>query len=195
LQELATYAGRVGGLAVALGIGAWLAATPWLAAAHTGLAAVDSAVSDPSVLFSPAAAEPSGFDLGVPYDGVALIQDGGAAAGTGLDVADLDGFLQDIGLGSLVTNNDFLLETDSGQSIGQWFFETSSIELFNLLNGIDETTLTTQFILDLSPAAQDLGDILNGTGDLGTELSQLAPDIAQAFDESLQVATGLFLSA
>jgi hypothetical protein len=165
------YIGRVGGLAVALGAGAWLAATPWLAAADTGSAAVDAAVTDPSVLFGPAAADP------------------------GLDVADLDSLLRDIGLGSLVTNNDFFLETDSTQSIGEWLLGTSSIELFNALSGLDGTTLTTALIVDLSPAAQDLGDMLNGTGDLSTELSQLAPDITQGFDGYLQAATELFLSA
>jgi len=173
LQGPATYVGRLGGLAVALGIGAWLGATPWLAAADTGSAAVDSAASDPSVLLTPAAADPSG-----------------------LDVADLDSFLQDIGLGSLVTNNDFLLETDPPtESIGSWFSTTAFIELFNLINGIDESTLSATFALDFFPVAQDLGDILNGTGDLGTELSQLAPDIAQGFDQYLGTAASLFLSA
>jgi hypothetical protein len=195
VQGPAIYAGRVGGLAVAFGIGALLAATPWLAAADTGLAAAGSAVSDPSVVFPTAAADPSGLDLAAAYDGVTVIQAGGAAADTGLDVADLDSFLQDIGLGSLVTNNDFFLETDSTDSIGQWFFENASLELLNLLNGVDETTLTTEFILALSPAAQDLGDILNGTGDLGADLSQLGPDIVQAFDVYLGTAVGLFLSA
>jgi hypothetical protein len=171
MKESAAYIGRVGGLAVALGVGAWLAATPWTAAADTGSAAVDSMVSDPSVLLAPAAADP------------------------GLDVADLDSFLQDIGLGSLVTNNDFFLETDSTQSIGEWLLGTSSIELFNALSGLDGTTLTTALIVDFSPAAEDLGDILNGTGDVSTELSQLAPDITQGFDGYLQAATELFLSA
>jgi hypothetical protein len=174
MKESAAYIGRVGGLAVALGVGAWLAATPRTAAADTGSAAVDSVVSDPSVLLAPAAA---------------------AAAGPGLDVADLDSFLKDIGLGSLVTNNDFFLETDSTQSIGEWLLGTSSIELFNALSGLDETTLTTALIVDFAPAAQDLGDILNGTGDLSTELSQLAPDLTQGFDGYLQAATELFLSA
>jgi len=118
-----------------------------------------------------------------------------ATVGSGPDVAELDGYLQDNGLGSLVTNNDFMLETDSNLSISQWFAETSSIELLNLVSGLDESTLTTEFILNLSPAAQDLGDILNGTGDLSTELSQLAPDITQAFDAYFQTATELFLSA
>ena len=184
MNEPATYTGRVVGLAVALSIGAWLTATPWLAAADTGSATVDSAASEPSVLFSPAAADPSGLDL-----------EGGAAAGTGLDVADLDSFLQDIGLGSLVTNNDFLLQTDSTESIGLWFSENAFLEEFNLFNGNDESTLTAGLLLGLTPAAQDLGDILNGTGDLSTELSQLAPDIAQGFDESLGTAVSLFLSA
>jgi hypothetical protein len=171
MKESAVYIGRAGGLAVALGVGAWLAATPSTAAADTGSAVVDSVVADPSVLLSPA-----------------------AAADPGLDVADLDGFLQDIGLGSLVTNNDFFLATDSTQSIGEWLLGTSSIELFNALSGLDETTLTTALIVGFAPAAQDLGDILNGTGDFSTELSQLAPDITQGFDGYLQAATELFLS-
>jgi hypothetical protein len=171
MTESAGTLSRAGGLAFALGVGAWLTATPWLAAADGGPAAVDSAVSDPSVLLAP------------------------AAAASGPDVADLNSFLQDIGLGSLVANNDFMLATDSAQPIGQWLLETSSIELFNELNGIDESTLTTTLILDFSPAAQDLGDILNGTGDLATNLSQLAPDITQGFDSYIQAATEIFLSA
>jgi hypothetical protein len=118
-----------------------------------------------------------------------------AADGTGPDVADLDNFLQDIGLGSLVTNNDFMLATDSTQSIGLWFTETSFVELTNLISGVDASTLTAQFFIDFTPAAQDLGYILNGTGDLSTELSQLAPDITQGFDAYVQAATELFLSA
>ena len=68
MKESAAHIGRVGGLAVALGVGAWLAATPCTAAADAGSAVVDSVVADPSVLLSPA-----------------------AAADPGLDVADLDG--------------------------------------------------------------------------------------------------------
>jgi hypothetical protein len=82
-----------------------------------------------------------------------------AAADPGLDVADLDSFLEDIGLGSLVTNNDFFLATDSTQSIGEWLLGTTSIELFNALSGLDGTTLTTALIVDFSPAGQHLGDI------------------------------------
>jgi hypothetical protein len=132
---------------------------------------VDSTVSNPSVLLGPAAADP------------------------GLDVAVVDSFRQGIGLGSLVTNNDFFVQTDSTQSIGEWLLGTSSIELFNALSGLDGTTMTTALIVDLSTAAQDLGDILNGTGDLSTELSQPAPDITQGFDGYLKAATELSLSA
>lgn len=93
----AKYIGRVGGLAVALGAGAWLASVPWVASADTsdtaGLSSLDS-------LFSalPAAdTDASGFDLSVSYNGVNLIQDGiGAQANTtvgsdGLAIAYGDG--------------------------------------------------------------------------------------------------------
>jgi hypothetical protein len=118
-----------------------------------------------------------------------------ATDGAGPTVADLDSFLQDIGLGSLVTNNDFMLETDSTQSVGEWLAATSFVELTNLVSGVDASTLTAQFFIDFTPAVQDVGDILNGTGDLSTELSQLAPDITQGFDGYVQAATELFLSA
>lgn len=129
--------------------------------------------------------------LGIESSSAAAVS---AAASTGPDVADLNSFLQKIGLGSLVANNDFMLATDFTLPIGQWLVETTSIALFNELNGLDASSLTTALIVDLSPAGQDLGDILNGTGDLATNLSQLMPDITQGLDGYAQAVSEIFLS-
>lgn len=113
----------------------------------------------------------------------------------GLDVADLDSSLNDIGLGSLVTNNDFFLQTDSTESIGEWFYQNTFLEPINLFGGVDESTLTSVLLTGLSPAVQDIHDMLNGIGGFGADLSQLLPDIAQGFDQFLYAAAELFLTA
>lgn len=113
----------------------------------------------------------------------------------GWDVADLDSLLKDIGLGSLVANNDFFLQTDATEPIGQWFFETASAELLFLFGGVDGSTLTAQSIMDFTPAIEDIEGLLSGTGDFSADLSQLLPDISQGVDDTLLTAVGLFLSA
>jgi hypothetical protein len=122
-----------------------------------------------------------------------------AAGALGLDVADLDSVLKDIGLGGLVTNNDFqldyFLDTYPTLSVGQWFFGTAFVELLNLFTGVDESTLTGAVLTGLLPVAQDVHDMLNGTGDSGTDLSQLFPDIEQGFAQILVTTAELFLSA
>jgi hypothetical protein len=72
--------GRVGGLAGALGVGAWLASVPWLAAADPDTSGLDATALDPSALVGSAAADPSGLNLAVSYDGVTLFQSGDATA-------------------------------------------------------------------------------------------------------------------
>jgi hypothetical protein len=77
--------GRLGMLAVGLGIGAAVVATPGIAIADS--TAVDAAAFDPSALIDPAPAA-SGLDLAISIDGYTLLQEGSATAysGTG-DVA------------------------------------------------------------------------------------------------------------
>jgi hypothetical protein len=80
-MKIASCIGRVGGLAIALGTGTWLAAVPWSAAADpdtSGLAAI-------SDLLGPAAADPSGLNLAISYDGMNLFQMGDATATSGDD--------------------------------------------------------------------------------------------------------------
>jgi len=73
----------LGGLAAALGIGAWLASVPWMAAADTGSAGSDAAALDPVPVFSGAAADPSGLNIDVSYNGNDLFQMGDAVAHSG----------------------------------------------------------------------------------------------------------------
>jgi hypothetical protein len=80
-MKIAPCFGRVGGLAIALGTGALLAAVPWSAAADpdtSGLAAL-------SDLLGPAAADPSGLNLAISYDGMNILQMGDATANSGND--------------------------------------------------------------------------------------------------------------
>jgi hypothetical protein len=77
----ATRIGRFAGLAVGLGIGAALAATPGVASADPStdwLSSIDSLVSGGAL---PAAA-PSGLDLAISFDGYSLVSDGTASAET-----------------------------------------------------------------------------------------------------------------
>jgi hypothetical protein len=81
-MKSATSIGRVGGLAVALGVGAWLASVPWLAAADPDTSGLDATALDPSALLGSAAADPSGLDFAVSYDGMTLFHMGDATATT-----------------------------------------------------------------------------------------------------------------
>jgi hypothetical protein len=69
---------RMGILAVGLGIGAAVAATPGIASADSN--AVDAAAFDPSPLIADAAPADSGLNLAISIDGFSLIQDGTATA-------------------------------------------------------------------------------------------------------------------
>jgi hypothetical protein len=77
---------RLGTLAVGLGIGAAVAATPGIARADS--TAADAAAFDPSALFAESAPAVSGLDLAISIDGFSFLQDGSATAysGTG-DIA------------------------------------------------------------------------------------------------------------
>lgn len=116
---------------------------------------------------------------------------------SGLDVGDLDSFLNDIGLGDVITDNDFLLgTTDPTESLGQWFFATSSVELMNLLSGVDASTLSTVLVTELLvPVIGDLRDMVTAPGDVGADVSQLLADLGQGTDQVLAAAAELLLLA
>jgi hypothetical protein len=75
--------GRLGMLAVGLGIGAAMAATPGIASADSP--AVDAAAFDPSALIADPAPAISGLNLAISIDGVSLFQSGTASASSGTD--------------------------------------------------------------------------------------------------------------
>jgi hypothetical protein len=75
--------GRFGLLAVGLGIGAAIAATPSIATADSS--AVDPAAFDPSPLIADAASADSGVNLAISIDGYTLFQEGTATAYSGSD--------------------------------------------------------------------------------------------------------------
>ena len=75
--------GRLGMLAVGLGIGAAMAALPGIAAADSN--ALDAAAFDPSALIADPAPAVSGLNLAISIDGHTLLQDGTASASSGTD--------------------------------------------------------------------------------------------------------------
>jgi hypothetical protein len=106
--------GRVGGLAVALGIGAALASVPWLAAADPSSELTD-------LLLGPGPVVPSGLDIDVSYNGTDLFHMGDATAhsGTGdLAIAYGDGATADAGYGSTSTGLSLVGQHDSAFADG-----------------------------------------------------------------------------
>jgi hypothetical protein len=75
--------GRLGMLAVGLGIGAAVAGTPGIAAADS--TPVDAAAFDPSALIADPAPAVSGLNLAISIDGIPLFQSGTATAESGTD--------------------------------------------------------------------------------------------------------------
>jgi hypothetical protein len=75
--------GRLGLLAVTLGIGAAVAATPGIATADS--TALDPAAFDPSPLIADVASADSGLNLAISIDGIPVIQEGSAYAYSGTD--------------------------------------------------------------------------------------------------------------
>lgn len=74
--------GRLGMLAIGLGIGAAVAATPGIASADSN--GLDTAAFDPSALIAdPASTTIPGLDLAISIDGVSLFQSGSASAYSG----------------------------------------------------------------------------------------------------------------
>lgn len=75
--------GRLGGLAIVLGTGMWLAALPGAAAADTDAGASDTAAPSSVPLPAGVHADPLGLDIAVSYDGIDLVQMGDAVADSG----------------------------------------------------------------------------------------------------------------
>jgi len=84
----AGWSGRLGGLAIVLSTGMWLAAAAGTAAADTDSGAADTAVLSSVPLPAGVHADPLGLDIAVSYDGIDLLQIGDAVADSGAgDVA------------------------------------------------------------------------------------------------------------
>jgi hypothetical protein len=116
--------GRVGGLAVALGFGAWLASVPWLAAADP-----DTSWLGLSDLVGPGGSDPSGLNIDVSYNGMDLFHMGDATADSahgGLAIAYGAGSVADAGT---YTNPDGVVTTGIGD--------------FAFADGADSTAIAT----------------------------------------------------
>jgi hypothetical protein len=127
------HIGRVGGLAVALGIGAWLCSDPSVAAADpSGASGLDLTTLDSLLIpfTSDAASDTSAMNLAVSYDGMTVIQMGDATAssspGGGLAIADGDGAVAEAGT---YTNPDGYVTTGTGD--------------YALATGTDSTAIAT----------------------------------------------------
>jgi hypothetical protein len=79
----AGWSGRLGGLAIVLSTGMWLAAAAGTAAADTDTGAADTAVLSSVPLPAGVHADPLGLDIAVSYDGIDLLQMGDAVADSG----------------------------------------------------------------------------------------------------------------
>jgi len=79
----AGWSGRLGGLAIVLSTGMWLAAAAGTAAADTDSGAADTAVLSSVPLPAGVHADPLGLDIAVSYDGIDLLQMGDAVADSG----------------------------------------------------------------------------------------------------------------
>jgi hypothetical protein len=111
------YVGRMGGLAVALGTGAWLASVPWTAAADPDASGL-GALSD---LLIPAAADPSGLNIDISYNDMDVFHMGDATAqsGTGdLAIAYGDGANAEAGTGSTSTGLSLVGQHDTAFADG-----------------------------------------------------------------------------
>jgi hypothetical protein len=124
-MKAATFIGRVGGLAVALGTGAWLASVPWMAAADTSssllsdLAGLDAAALLPSS--TDAAADSSLFNIDISYNGQDVFHMGDATANSGtgdLAIAYGDGSTADAGYGTALGGLSLAGQHDSAFADG-----------------------------------------------------------------------------
>jgi hypothetical protein len=106
--------GRVGGLAVALGIGSALASVPWLAAADPSSDLTD-------VLLGPGPIVPSGLNIDVSYNGTDLFHMGDATANSGtgdLAIAYGDGATAEAGTGATSTGLSLVGQHDTAFADG-----------------------------------------------------------------------------
>jgi hypothetical protein len=116
--------GRVGGLAVGLAAGAWLASVPWMATADSGssgldIGPLDAASALPSV--PGAESDPSGLNIDISYNGGDVFQMGDATAhsGTGdLAIAYGDGATADAGYGSTPSGLSLVAQHDTAFADG-----------------------------------------------------------------------------
>jgi hypothetical protein len=120
-MKSARYIGRVGGLAIALGTGAWLASVPWSAAADTDWSVLNLVDPGGIDLVGPAAADPSGLNIDISYDGKTLLHMGDATAHSGtndLAIAYGDGSTADAGYGSTPSGLSLVGQHDSAFADG-----------------------------------------------------------------------------
>jgi hypothetical protein len=116
-MKAARRIGRVGGLAVALGTGAWLCSLPWSAPADadtSGTATAALGGLDPASLVGLTGSDPSGLNIDVSYNGMDLFHVGDATAHSGINdfaIAYGDGATADAGT---YTNPDGVLTTGTG---------------------------------------------------------------------------------
>jgi hypothetical protein len=115
-MKISSYIGRVGGLVIALGTGAWLASVPWVAAADP-----DSSWLSLIDVGGPAAADPTGLNIDVSYNGMDLFHMGDATANSGtndLAIAYGDGATADAGYGSTGSGLSLVGQHDSAFADG-----------------------------------------------------------------------------
>jgi hypothetical protein len=122
-MKLARCVGRVGGLAIALGTGAWLASVPWLAAADPGLSGLDlTSLSGLGLtdLLGPGPVEPA-LNIDISYNGMDVFHMGDATANSGtgdLAIAYGDGATADAGYGSTSSGLSLVGQHDSAFADG-----------------------------------------------------------------------------
>ena len=122
-MKSARYIGRVGGLAIALGTGVWLASVPWSAAADPDWSALDlTSLSGLGLtdLLPPGPVEPA-VNIDISYDGKTLLHMGDATAHSGtndLAIAYGDGSTADAGYGSTTGGLSLVGQHDSAFADG-----------------------------------------------------------------------------
>jgi hypothetical protein len=131
-MKAARRLGRMGGLAVTLGTGAWLCSLPWSAPAGadtSGTALASLGGLDPASLVGLTGSDPSGLNIDVSYNGMDLYHVGDAVAHSGAGswaIAYGDGATADAGT---YTNPNGILTTGTGD--------------YAFANGADSTAIAT----------------------------------------------------
>jgi hypothetical protein len=170
--------GRVGGLAVALGIGAGLASVPWLAAADPSSDLTD-------VLLGPGPVVPSGLNIDISYNGMDLFHMGDATANSGtgdLAIAYGDGATADAGYGSISPGGLSLVgQHDSAFADGAGSTAISGSADGDSATATDGGTAYSGFLTDSGfSASGGSDDIASASG---------AGSTADAFGQSDNIAT------